>query len=76
MLTVFLIVVVIVGLAFLGLGFNIFFRKLAFPENGVGKNKKMKSLGIACVRCEEMKKFREQKKFSNIRLDIGKLHDA
>lgn len=73
MMSVFLLVVALVGIAFLGLGINIFFRRLSFPETEVGKNKHMKSLGLTCARCDEMKKFREQKKFSNITLDLAKL---
>jgi len=73
MLQVFLVVAVLVGLAFVGLGFNIFFRKIAFPENEVGKNKNMKSLGLSCTKCNEMKRFREIRKYQTVTIDIKKL---
>ena len=73
MAKVFLIVLILVGIAFLGLGINIFFRKLAFPQTEVGKNKNMKALGLTCARCDEMRKFREKKKFTQLSLDVSKL---
>lgn len=73
MAQLFLIVAVLIGLAFVGLGFNIFFRRLAFPESEIGKNKQMKSLGLSCVKCDEMKKFRNTQKFKKVSLDIQKL---
>ncbi|MDA3882899.1 MAG: hypothetical protein PF481_06420 [Bacteroidales bacterium] len=73
MVQVFLIAVVFVGLAVIGLGINIFFRKKKFPDTEVGKNNDMRTLGLSCARCDEMKKFRQRKRFSKISLDIGKL---
>ena len=43
----FLVVLAIVAICFLGLGFNIFFRKGGkFPETEISSNKEMKKLGL------------------------------
>ncbi|MFO7869729.1 MAG: hypothetical protein R6U95_10575 [Bacteroidales bacterium] len=73
MVQVFLIALVFVGLAVVGLGVNIFFRKKKFPETEVGQNKDMRALGLSCAKCNEMKSYRKRKRLSNISLDIGKL---
>lgn len=73
MLLIFGVTLALVLLAFLGLGFNIFLRRVAFPETEVGHNKKMKELGIYCSKCEEWKSFKEKRKFKDVKLDIGKL---
>lgn len=63
LLTVFLITIVLVALAFAGLGFNILFRRNGkFPQTEVGSNKNMKNLGITCTKQDEMKIFRQEKK--------------
>ncbi|MCX6223235.1 MAG: hypothetical protein NTV01_00525 [Bacteroidia bacterium] len=63
LLTLFLITIVLVALAFAGLGFSIFFRKNGkFPQTEVGNNKNMKNLGITCTKQDEMKIFREEKR--------------
>ena len=54
-----LLAIGLVGIAFLGLGVNIFFRKTAFPETEVGKNRDMKRLGITCAKCEERRIYKE-----------------
>jgi hypothetical protein len=60
-LTVFLLTIALVGLAFAGLGINILFRKNGkFPETEVGSNKNMKNLGITCTKQDEMKIHRHQ----------------
>lgn len=60
---VILLAIVVVGIAFLALGLNIFFVKgRNFPETEVGKNKVMREMGISCVKCEEGKKYREAKR--------------
>jgi len=65
-----LFAVLLVALAFLGLGFNIFFRKDGkFPEREVGKNRQMRKLNISCARCEELARYRKKK----IRINPGKL---
>lgn len=73
MLQVLLISIVLVGIAFLALGLNIFFTKRSFPETEVGHNKKMKELGISCAKCDEWKSFRKKRKFTNLKLDVSKL---
>jgi hypothetical protein len=63
LLTLFLLTIVLVALAFAGLGLNIFFRKDGrFPQTEVGSNKNMKNLGITCTKQDEMKIFREAKR--------------
>ncbi len=58
-----LITILLMAIAFLALGFNIFFRKEGkFPETEVGHNRKMKELGITCPRCDEMRLLNEEKK--------------
>lgn len=51
---------IIVGLSFLGLGLNLFFRRNKnFPETEIGKNTRMREMGISCVKCSEMANFRK-----------------
>ena len=75
-----LLAILVVGISFLALGFNIFFVKgRNFPETEVGKNRTMRNMGIYCVKCEEGKKFREAKRKiaakninpANLKLDIS-----
>lgn len=62
LLTLFLTTLVLVALAFAGLGLNIFFRKNGkFPQTEVGSNKDMKRLGITCTKHDEMKEYRKEK---------------
>jgi hypothetical protein len=75
---VFLVSIVLIGIAFIGLGLNILFRKNGkFPETEIGHNKHMKRLGITCVKCEETKKIRKRLiierqviKASELKLDL------
>ncbi len=53
--------VIFVIISVLLLGINIFFFKKKFPETSVGHNRNMKKLGIWCVKCEEQKKFHQEK---------------
>jgi hypothetical protein len=63
LLTVFLASLILVGLAFAGIGVNILFRKNGkFPQTEVGSNKNMKNLGITCTKQDEMKIYREEKR--------------
>jgi len=63
------------------IGVNILFRKDGkFPETEVGRNKKMKDLGITCPKCDEMYAWREMNKRrrkqinpSELKLDISSL---
>ena len=46
----FIIIVVLIGLAFIGLGISTFFsKKKKFPDTHIGKNKAMKDRGIHCA---------------------------
>jgi hypothetical protein len=57
----FLFSIVIMGIAFIGLGINILFRKNGkFPETDIGHNRHMKRLGITCVKCEEIKRSKKR----------------
>lgn len=52
-----LISVVVLLIAFIGMAFNILFRKNGkFPQFSIGHNKEMKKRGIHCAKCEEYKK--------------------
>ena len=53
------LVLILVGISFLAIGFNIFFRKKKFPQTSVGKNKEMRKLGLSCAKSEEIKCRRE-----------------
>jgi len=60
---IFFIAIILVAIAFLALGVSIFFRRDGkFPETEIGKNKKMRELGIYCVKCEERKDWNRRKK--------------
>lgn len=73
MLKLFLTVLVLIGIALVAMGINVFFRKVKFPEYEVGHNKKMRELGIHCTKCEEMKSFNKKKRFRKMQLDVSKL---
>lgn len=50
LLTIFLIVAVLLGLALIGLSINLLLRKNGkFPETHIGKNKAMQKRGIHCA---------------------------
>ncbi|MBN2523114.1 MAG: hypothetical protein JXB24_07545 [Bacteroidales bacterium] len=71
---IFLIAVVLIAVSFLALGVSIFFRRNGkFPETEIGKNKKMRELGIYCAKCEEMKSWKKSRKNRTPRLNPGKL---
>lgn len=64
----------IVGIALVGLCFNLIFRKKPFPETHVGHNKEMKKRGIMCVKAmdalEQKKAWeKENGKFTNLKVD-------
>ena len=64
----------IVGIALIGLCFNLIFRKKPFPETHVGHNKEMKKRGIMCVKAmdalEQKKAWeKENGKFVNLKVD-------
>lgn len=74
MFQAFLVIVFLVGIAFVGLGFNIFFRKIKFPETEIGKNKKLREKGLNCAKCEERKKFNEERRFTKVQLDTTRIN--
>lgn len=71
MLKLLLIVTIIVALAFLLLGINVFLLKRKFPETEVGRNKDMMQLGLTCPKCDEKRKYRYKSK--PVKLNPGKL---
>lgn len=57
-LQILILSLVIVGIAFAGLAFNILFKKNGkFPETGVGHNPEMQKRGITCAKTEELRAF-------------------
>lgn len=59
---VFLAALVVVGLAVIGLCFNIIFRKDGhFPDTEIEHNENMKRLGIRCAKMEEMQLWSKNK---------------
>jgi len=56
------IVVVVVALAFLLLGINVFLFRRKFPETEIGNNGQMKKLGLACPHGEEKKQAKNYRK--------------
>ncbi|MBN1144467.1 MAG: hypothetical protein JXA72_08585 [Bacteroidales bacterium] len=61
MLQILIIAIVIVALAVLLLGINIFVFGRKFPETEVGQNKNMIRLGLRCPQCEEKARYRQSK---------------
>ena len=61
MLQLLLIAIVIVALAVILLGINIFLFGRKFPETEVGKNKNMIRLGLRCPHCEERARYQQSK---------------
>jgi len=71
-LKLFLVVLVIVALAIVGLATQIIFKKNGqFPETHVGHNKNMRKLGIRCAKTidsVEQKKANKELQFKYLRL--------
>jgi hypothetical protein len=62
-----LIVAGLLAICFLGLGFNIFFRKNGkFPETEIERNREMRRRGIHCVKQEEMVRFKRARKLKEL----------
>lgn len=60
MLNVIILSVILLGIAVLLLGFNIFFRKgKSFPQSEIAKNEVMKKRGIKCTRHTALAEYRE-----------------
>jgi hypothetical protein len=73
-LTILLLSIGIVALAFVGLGVSIFFKKNGkFPETGVGHNPEMRKLGLNCAKSEEIKRFQLQKDIKATQADVPAL---
>jgi len=54
--TYFIIITVLIGVAFLGLGISTFFsKKKKFPDTHIGKNKAMKERDIHCAATTDRK---------------------
>lgn len=72
---VILLALLLVAIAIVLLGFNIFFRKKPFPETHVGHNKEMRKLKIVCAKTMdkmEQKKVRDELKFKNLTIAVEK----
>lgn len=53
---------ILVAIAFIGLAFNILFRKNGkFPETGVGHNPEMRKRGLSCAKTEEIREWNLRK---------------
>ena len=65
------LVIGILSIAFVAIGFNIFFRNKKFPQTSVGKNKDMAKLGLSCARHEEVKCRREIEKRTDVCSSCG-----
>ncbi len=71
---VLLLAIGIVGISFVALGIRIFFVKDGkFPETEVGKNKRMRELGIYCTKCEEHRVYREAQRKKKAKINPAKL---
>jgi len=68
---VLLLAIALIGLGFLGMAFNIVFRKKRFPETHVGHNKEMRKIGVVCAKTMdrmERKKVKDELKFKKIKV--------
>lgn len=65
------LVIVILAIAFIGIGFNIFLRNKKFPQTSIGKNKNMAKLGLTCPKSDEIKCRREIEKRTDICSSCG-----
>jgi hypothetical protein len=61
MLELIIIVSVVVALALILLGINIYIFGKKFPETEVGRNRNMMKLGLTCPSCEERARYRKLK---------------
>lgn len=68
-LTIFILSIILVGIALIGLGIQTFFsKKKAFPETRVGHNKSLRDRNIYCIKTQQviLDKNYKQKKSSDI----------
>jgi len=69
-----LLAIIFIAVAFLALGFNIFFRHgRKFPETEIGRNSSMRKLGIACPKCDERKEWDQNKSMKKQRINPSEL---
>lgn len=52
MIQLFIITIVLLAIAFIGISINVL-QSRRFPEFHVGRNKDMRKRGIACAKCED-----------------------
>ena len=55
-----LIASILLALCVIGLGFNIFFRKKAFPDGEISTDSEMRKRGINCTREEDLRIWAEK----------------
>lgn len=55
-----LIAAILLALCVIGLGFNIFFRKKAFPDGEISTNPELRKQGIVCTREEDLRIWAEK----------------
>ena len=71
---VFILAAIFVAFAFIALGIRIFFvRGGKFPETEVGRNRKIRELGITCAKCEEQLQWNRMKQSQKPRLHSSEL---
>ena len=76
-ITMLLISISLLALAFVGLGISIFFKKNGkFPETGVGHNPEMRKLGLSCARSDEIKQYQLQKDISAVKSGKKNIEDV
>lgn len=74
MLETILISLALIALAFVGLGVSIFFRRNGrFPETEIGRNRKMRELGITCAKCDEMNIWKDRNRKKPVKINPADL---
>lgn len=64
--TYFIIILVLVGIAFIGLGITTFFsKKKKFPNTHIGKSEAMRERGISCAATTDRKERESYKPIEN-----------
>lgn len=70
MVQVLLVSVVLIAMAIIGMGVNVFLRKRKFPNTHIGGNKEMVKRGIYCAKTMdkiEQKKVKEEIRLKNLK---------
>lgn len=66
-ITIFIIVIILVGLSLVGLGIGMLLKKGGkFPDTHIGRNKAMKDRGIYCAKTTDRK---ERENYQSARID-------